>query len=100
MKKTPEISIEAFEALQDKKASYFLLDVREPDEYESVNMGGYLIPLQELPARIQELDPKQLIVVHCKSGGRSNEAGLFLLANGFSNVLNLKGGIMAWLDKA
>ena len=52
----------------------FVLDVREPHEYQICNLGGYLIPLNELPKRVSELDSSREIVVHCKMGGRSAKA--------------------------
>lgn len=92
----PEISVQEFKKLQDAKTDYFLLDVREPKEYDEYNLNGYLIPLNELPYRFQELNPKQSIIVHCKMGGRASQAVALLLENGFMDVRNLKGGLMSW----
>ena len=58
-----------------------------------------LIPLGEIPRRYAELDPDDEIVVHCKMGGRSAKAADFLRSVGFKRVLNLKGGILDWIDK-
>ena len=77
----------------------FILDVREPHEYEIVNIGAYLIPLSALRKRIDELDPSKEIVVHCKSGARSARAAEFLRKNGFKSVKNLVGGIDAWAER-
>ncbi len=62
----------------------FVLDVREPHEYQISNLGGYLIPLNDLPKRVSELDSSREIVVHCKMGGRSAKAVDFLRQSGFS----------------
>ncbi len=79
-----------------------LLDVRDPYEWQIANLDEYgarLIPLSDLPNRLQELDPKGDIVVHCKSGGRSARAVTLLQDSGFLQVRNLSGGILAWADE-
>ena len=77
-----------------------IVDVREPNEYQINRIAGStLIPLGEVPKRYRELDPNEEIVVHCKMGGRSAKAADFLRSVGFKNVLNLKGGILDWIDK-
>ena len=63
------------------------------------NPGSVLIPLGDVPKRYEELDPADEIVVHCKMGGRSAKAADFLRSVGFKRVLNLKGGILDWVDK-
>ena len=88
--------ISAAQVLAKRAAGAFILDVREPNEYEIANLGGHLIPLGELPGRISELNPYKEIIVHCKSGGRSAKAVRFLMKSGFTNVKNLAGGIDAW----
>jgi sulfur-carrier protein adenylyltransferase/sulfurtransferase len=78
----------------------FILDVREPNEYQINKIpGSTLIPLGELPRRYQELPKDRQIVAHCKMGGRSAKAQDFLKTVGFTDVLNLKGGILEWVDK-
>ncbi len=94
-----EITVEQLRARLDNGEKLFVLDVREPREYEIVNLGATLIPLSELPKRVEELDPSREIVVHCKMGGRSAKAAAFLRQQGFKNVKNLVGGIDAWIDK-
>jgi rhodanese-related sulfurtransferase len=75
----------------------FLLDVREPQEYYYANIAGStLIPLQQIPARIGELDPERNIVVICHHGMRSMQAANYLAHQGFRNITNLSGGIDAW----
>ncbi len=74
----------------------FILDVRELSEYETVNLGGTLIPLAQLPKRIGELDKNAEIIVHCHHGIRSQRAVEYLYEQGFKNVKSLIGGIDAW----
>lgn len=93
----PEISVHELEALKKANADFFLLDVRDPWEYEEGNLGGYLIPLNELPDRLKELNPEKEIVVHCQMGGRSSRATAFLLSQGFKHVKNLRGGFKEWM---
>jgi adenylyltransferase/sulfurtransferase len=78
----------------------YILDVREPNEYQINRIpGSTLIPLGELPRRYQELDPDRDIVVHCKMGGRSAKAVEYLRSVGFTRIKNLRGGILEWIDK-
>lgn len=76
-----------------------LIDVREQHEYDICQIGGKLIPLGTLANRMHEIDKNKHVVVHCRSGGRSQQAVQFLLANGFSQVSNLAGGILKWIDE-
>ena len=78
----------------------FILDVREPNEYQINRIAGStLIPLGELPQRYKELDADQEIIAQCKMGGRSAKAVDFLRSVGFKRVKNLRGGILEWIDK-
>jgi adenylyltransferase/sulfurtransferase len=78
----------------------FILDVREPNEYQINRIReSTLIPLGEIPRRYQELDKTREIVVHCKMGGRSAKAVDYLRTVGFTKVKNLRGGILEWIDK-
>jgi molybdopterin/thiamine biosynthesis adenylyltransferase/rhodanese-related sulfurtransferase len=97
----PQISVEALKQKLDAKEDVFVLDVREPHEYQIVNIGATLIPLGSIESRIGELGAQKdrEIVVHCKSGARSQKASLALKQAGFTNVSNLIGGITAWADK-
>ena len=77
-----------------------IIDVREPNEYQINRIpGSALIPLGDVPKRYGELNPDEELVVHCKSGVRSAKAADFLRSVGFKRVLNLKGGILDWIDK-
>jgi len=97
----PQISVEALKQKLDAKEDIFVLDVREPHEYQIVNIGAPLIPLGSLESRIGELAAQKdrEIVVHCKSGARSQKAAMALKQAGFTNVSNLTGGITAWAEK-
>jgi len=95
----PAISVEDLKKKLDAKADVFILDVREPHEYQICNLKGYLIPVGDLPKRVNELDSSREIVAHCKMGGRSAKAVNFLRRAGFTKVYNLTGGILAWADR-
>ena len=97
----PQITVEQLKAEIDQGRKPFILDVREPHEYQIVNLGAPLIPVGQLPDRLSEIPVRknEEIVVHCKTGGRSQKASLALKAAGFTNVKNLAGGITAWADK-
>jgi sulfur-carrier protein adenylyltransferase/sulfurtransferase len=95
----PEIQVEELKRRLDAKEDLFVLDVREPHEYQICNIGGHLIPLNDLPNRVNELDSSREIVVHCKMGGRSAKAVAFLQQSGFKKVHNLAGGINAWAER-
>ncbi len=94
-----EIQVEELKRRLDAKDDLFVLDVREPHEYQICNIGGHLIPLGDLPRRVNELDSSREIVAHCRSGVRSAKAVDFLQQAGFKKVHNLAGGILAWADR-
>jgi adenylyltransferase/sulfurtransferase len=97
--KIPEVQPEVVKRRLDAGEDIFVLDVREPHEYQICNIEGYLIPLGDLPKRVHELDSSREIVVHCKSGARSAKAVEFLRQAGFKRVSNLTGGILAWAER-
>jgi molybdopterin/thiamine biosynthesis adenylyltransferase/rhodanese-related sulfurtransferase len=90
-----QIPVQELKRRRDAGENPFVLDVREPWEYQIANLGGHLIPQGELPARLSELPKDQPIVVQCKSGGRSQKAAELLQAQGYK-VENLAGGILGW----
>jgi rhodanese-related sulfurtransferase len=74
-----------------------LLDVREPWEFERARIAGAeLVPMREIGARLDEIDPARPIVAICHHGGRSLQVAMFLEKNGYNNVHNLAGGVDAW----
>jgi adenylyltransferase/sulfurtransferase len=92
-----ETTVEELKRRLDRRESPFILDVRNPEEYQICRIpGSTLIPLPDLPARFRELDSERELIVHCKSGVRSLKAAHFLRQQGFRKVRNLKGGILAW----
>jgi adenylyltransferase/sulfurtransferase len=96
---TSEMQVEELKQRLDRGDDLFILDVREPHEYQICNIGGHLIPLGDLPRRVNELDTSKEIVAHCRSGVRSAKAVNFLRQAGFKKVHNLAGGILAWADR-
>lgn len=97
MSPLPEISVHDLNSYFQQGRPFVLLDVREPNEHELCRLpGARLIPLGELPNRLQELDPAEEIIIHCKAGGRSARALQLLLSHGFGNVCHVQGGINAW----
>jgi adenylyltransferase/sulfurtransferase len=95
----PEIEPRELKARLDRGDDLFILDVREPHEYQICNLSGHLIPLGDVARRAHELDSSREIIVHCRSGKRSAEAVDFLRKAGFRKIWNLKGGILAWSDQ-
>jgi adenylyltransferase/sulfurtransferase len=95
-----ETTVEELKQRLDKGDQVFILDVRNPEEYQICRLpGSVLLPLPELPQRFGELDKSKEMVVHCKSGMRSQKAIAFLRQQGFTRLKNLKGGILAWADR-
>jgi adenylyltransferase/sulfurtransferase len=76
-----------------------LIDVREPFEYQLAQIGGKLIPQNDVPQRLAEIDRAREVIVQCKSGGRSQRIAEFLVQAGYPRVSNLAGGILAWADE-
>jgi adenylyltransferase/sulfurtransferase len=95
-----ETTVEELKARLDRGDKVFILDVRNPEEYQICRIpGSSLLPLPELARRFGELDRDREMVVHCKSGMRSQKAIAFLRQQGFTKLSNLQGGILAWADR-
>src|SRR5689334_2372283 len=95
-----EIDVKEVKAKLDRGDKFVFIDVREPHEYRIASIpGAKLIPLGEFPKHIGEFNPSDEIIIHCKSGMRSGKACGILRQAGFQNVLNMKGGILAWSDQ-
>jgi rhodanese-related sulfurtransferase len=91
----PEISVE--EAVAKQQAGAYMLDVREPSEWNEAHIAGAtLIPLGELPSRMNELPKDREIVVVCRSGNRSAQGRDILINNGFTQVTSMAGGLNEW----
>ena len=99
----PQITVKEFKARRDAgadgKKDIFLLDVREPYEYQIAQIGGTLIPQNDVPNRLAEIPRDREIVVHCRSGARSQRIAELLKQSGYTQVENLAGGILAWSDE-
>ena len=95
-----ETTVDELKAQIDQGEEPFILDVRELQEYQICQIpGSTLIPLGDLPSRLVELEGRADMVVHCKSGVRSAKAVKLLREAGFARAKNLRGGILAWIDK-
>lgn len=96
-----DITVEELKEKLDGGQEFIFIDVREQYEYDEFNLNADLIPLGTIPAAVEKYADKkdQEIVIHCRSGARSGRAQQFLQQNGFSNVRNLTGGVLAWIDK-
>ncbi len=96
-----DITVQDLKTRLDSGELIHLIDVRELHEYEADNLGGQLIPLGDLPYRLDELEDlrDEEIIVHCRSGARSGMAQQILEQNGFTNVRNVIGGILAYRNQ-
>lgn len=93
-----EITVQEFARRLKNGESFYLLDVRRPEEYQFCALSGsILIPLHELPSRLAEVQPQgRPMVVYCHHGVRSLRAARILMESGCQNVFSLRGGIDAW----
>lgn len=95
-----ELSVQDLYALIQDKKDFQLVDVREPYEYDIANLGGELIPLNQVEEQVSKIASDKQVVIHCRSGKRSGQAIEQLEKKyGFTNLYNLKGGILAWADE-
>ena len=98
----PEMDVKELKNRLDRGDRLTIIDVREPHEWDIGNLGPYgarLIPLGQLPDRLEEIDPTEEIVLQCRSGARSGRALEFMREQGYERLWNLKGGILAWSDE-
>ncbi len=95
----PQMTVKELKARLDAGDNLQLIDVREPYEYQIAQIGGKLIPQNDVPNRLAEIDRDRAVVVQCRSGGRSQRIAEFLKQAGYPNVSNLAGGILAWSDE-
>lgn len=95
-----EMTVQELEQLKDQSEEFQLIDVREPYEYEIANLDGILIPLAQIEQNVDRIASDKKVVVHCRSGARSAQAIRTLEKKfGFTNLYNLKGGILAYADE-
>lgn len=95
----PQITVKELKRRMDAGEDVQLIDVREPYEFQIAQIGGKLIPQNDVPQRLAEIDRDREVVVHCKSGGRSQRIAEFLKQSGYPRVVNVAGGILAWSDE-
>ncbi|KAA6458701.1 molybdopterin-synthase adenylyltransferase MoeB [Acidobacteria bacterium AB60] len=95
----PQMTVKELKRKLDAGEDFQLIDVREPYEYQIAQIGGKLIPQNDVPNRLAEIDRGREVVVHCKSGGRSQRIAEFLKQAGYDNVSNVAGGITAWSEE-
>jgi len=91
-----EVTVREFKEMQDNGEDYQLIDVREPYEFNIANICGELIPQAEVPNNLDKISHDKKVIVHCRSGARSGRIVQYLEQQGYENVYNLKGGILAW----
>jgi len=92
-----EVTVQELNELKNSGADFQLIDVREPYEFDICNLDGELIPMSEIPNNVDKISKDKKVVIHCRSGKRSGDMLLWLEKNhGFTNLYNLKGGILAW----
>ena len=95
-----EITAPELKALLDSKADFQLIDVREEHEFDEANINGQLIPMGDVMDRVDEISKTKQVVIHCRSGKRSATVINALESqHSFSNLYNLKGGILAYIDE-
>lgn len=95
----PQMTVQELKRRLDAGEDVQLIDVREPYEHQIAQIGGKLIPMNEVPKRLGEIDREREVVVHCKMGGRSQQVAEFLQRAGYAKVANLTGGIQAWSEQ-
>lgn len=92
-----EVTVSELKKMMDEKADFQLIDVREPHEFEAGNLGGELIPMGEVMDNVDKIAKDKMVIVHCRSGARSGAIANALESQmGYTNIYNLKGGILAW----
>jgi rhodanese-related sulfurtransferase len=95
----PSVDVKQAAEMQGDDVGALIVDVREAREYAQIRAkGAVLLPLGRLNNRVKDLPRDREILLMCRTGGRSSNATQFLVANGFENVANVNGGIMAWYN--
>jgi adenylyltransferase/sulfurtransferase len=95
-----EVTVQDLKKMMDEKADFQLIDVREAHEADIAEIGGELIPQGDIPSSVDKISRDKQVVIHCRSGARSGNMVQWLEKNhGFTNLYNLKGGILAWSDQ-
>ena len=97
--KMKEITVQELKSMRDKNEPHQLIDVREPHEADIAQIGGELIPMGEILQHTDKIARDKKVIVHCRSGARSASVIGALEKQGFDNLYNLKGGILAWIKE-
>ena len=95
-----DITVQELKERMDAGEALTIIDVRELHEWEDAHITDNHIPMGEIPGKLPEMESQQdaEIIVHCRSGGRSGQVAMFMAQQGFKNVRNLAGGMLAWRD--
>jgi rhodanese-related sulfurtransferase len=95
-----EKTVSELKEMMDSGADFQLIDIREPHEYDICNLKAELIPMNEIPDNLDKISKDKQVILHCGSGSRSGRIIEYLeQAHGYTNLYNLKGGILAWADE-
>jgi len=94
-----EIPCVELKKMMDNKDDFQLIDVREEHEVDIATIGGELIPMGDVVDNLDKISKDKKVIVYCRSGKRSGAIVQSLEQNGFTNIHNLKGGILAWADE-
>jgi adenylyltransferase/sulfurtransferase len=95
-----EVTVQELKQMMDDKVDFQLIDVREPHEADICEIGGELIPQAQIPSSVERISKDKKVVIHCRSGARSGNMIQWLEKNhAYTNLYNLKGGILAWADQ-
>lgn len=94
-----EVTVQELKEMMDRNDEFQLIDVREPFEYEVSNLNGLNIPLGGIVIESDKVSKDKPVIIQCRSGKRSAQAVMLLEQQGFDNLANLKGGIVAWKEE-
>jgi rhodanese-related sulfurtransferase len=94
-----EVTVQELKDMMDRNEEFQLIDVREPFEYEVSNLNGVNIPLAGILIEAEKVAKDIPVIIQCRSGKRSAQAVMLLEQQGYSNLANLQGGILAWKDQ-
>jgi rhodanese-related sulfurtransferase len=98
-KNMKEVTVQELKEMIDRNEDFQLIDVREPFEYEVSNLNGLNIPLAGIVIESDKVSKDKPVIIQCRSGKRSAQAVMLLEQQGFDNLANLTGGILAWKDE-
>ena len=95
-----EVTVQELKTMKDQKEDFQLIDIREEYEFDICDLGGELIPMGDIVDHLDKINKTKKVVLHCRTGKRSASVLQMLeQQHGFTNLYNLKGGIMAWAEE-